>query len=136
MKNNIRIIFSFFLTVFYFNTAFSEPLECPPPSAVKNVLLIKAQQYFLDPDCWNFASQEFTYKGIHWNVWFGSFFKGVSNPTVALKEGQTLFNQSSIQIKNPEPYETAKKITVCNYVPEGEIYWISAVSPPTFDHIP
>lgn len=110
------------------NVVFAD-LTCPPEDQVKSVKLIQAYQHPYDPDCWYLISASFMHDDNAWSVSLGTFFPGVTTEEEALEQGQAYFDQAAIVNKNPIPVAIPNKI-LCEYIPNGRSYWISAVTPP------
>ncbi|TAK74791.1 MAG: hypothetical protein EPO11_06370 [Gammaproteobacteria bacterium] len=108
---------------------FAGEVTCPPDDQVKSVTLTEAFQSPYDPESWNFISTVFTHDGSTWNVSFGTFLPDAKTQEEALEQGQAYFNNAALQIKHPRPVAIPGK-TLCDYVPDGEEYWISATTPP------
>jgi hypothetical protein len=115
-----------------YSTIFAQVATCPFESQVKSVLLIQAFQDPYDPECWNFISNNFTHDSVQWNVSFGTFLPDAHTSDEALEQGQAYFDSAELRIKRPLPVQIPGE-TLCNYVPEGEEYWISASSPPELE---
>lgn len=133
-----RIRITAFITSMIFvsvNSSFAEPV-CPNADAIKHLKLVEAIQHQLDPDVWNFASAQLEVSGQKWNIWFGTFLPNVINAEDALQQGQIYFNQAEIIRKNPSAYPSSRGYFICDYIPEGALYWISAVNPPAYGTMP
>ncbi|RDI48694.1 hypothetical protein [Aquicella lusitana] len=125
----MKKLFILFLLLLLMPPVFAENLTCPSESQIKRVKLIKAMQNPYDPTCWDFISHVFRHAGKEWNVGFGTFLPDAKTPAEALKQGQAYFDQSPLIIKEPQPVDIPHKI-LCDYMPTGRLYWVSALSPP------
>lgn len=110
--------------------AIANKLTCPKEDQVKGVKLTHPLQHADDKELWDFSSTSFMHEGIEWQVTFGSFLPTATTPDIALKQGQTYFDQAPLINKYPKPIILPSHVILCDYVPTGREYWLSALSPP------
>lgn len=115
-----------------FNTVFAKNIICPPASLVKQAQFFRAVKNPHDEESWNFLSHAFSFNGGVWNVEFGTFLRKANTAQQALKQGQAYFDRSPLLYQHPSPDELPSGIFLCNYMPTGRLYWISALSPPQY----
>lgn len=127
MKNSIFIL----LICTHTHTA-TAAITCPPTEQVKNVKLVQAIQNPYDETCWDFNSETFSFDGRQWNVEFGTFLPEAKTVDEALKQGQIYFDKSPLVIKHPTSDKLPNHIVLCDYMPTGRLYWVSALTPPQY----
>lgn len=106
--------------------------SCPPAALVKQAHFIKAVQHPFDKTCWNLLSAAFNYNGREWDVEFGTFLPTAKTPQAVLEQGQAYFDKSPLVFTHPKPDEIPNHILLCDYMPTGRLYWVSALTPPQY----
>lgn len=112
------------------NPTFS--LTCPSYETIKQIQFTTAVQHARDYELWYLFSNPFEHRQQTWNVSFGTFFYNQNlTPAEALQKGQQFFANSPLKIHHPKPIWIPSGV-VCDYMTEGSLFWVSAVSPPQF----
>jgi hypothetical protein len=118
------------LIIFIFVISSSQvlALTCPSVAQVQAMKFISARADRYDPTCWQLYSASFIHENRTWHVEFGTFFEN-QNADEVLKAGQNYFEHAHLQIEHPKINKLPNQVLLCDYMPEGEIFWVSAASP-------
>lgn len=118
----------FITLIFISSTSETLASTCPSVAEIQALKFISASPDRYDPTCWQLFSSSFIHENRNWHVEFGTFFENKTTDEV-LKAGQKLFAQAHLEIKHPKINKLPNDVLLCNYMPEGETFWVSAVSP-------
>lgn len=116
-----------FVCFFCINSIFA--LTCPPSFLIKTVSFATAHPHKNDKELWYLLSHPFIYENISWNVSFGTFYTNVHNEKEALEAGTLFFESAHLKRDKPKPIWIPRGV-FCDYMPEGEVFFVSALSPP------
>lgn len=111
------------------NLALAEKLTCPTSTIVKTAKFVSPIQDPYDREVWNFLSAPLSYGNRTWQISFGTFLPQAKTPQEALVLGQAFFDNNPLLNKNPSLVKIPHQI-LCDYMPEGRTYWVSALTPP------